>query len=220
MTNNQLSYLNLQETKRNNFITSKETARHNKVNEKLQRNLNLETKRHDLVSESNQAADIKSGVKKTQIAADASKYAADVNAKTSIRNTDMTNKSNVRIASQSNETKQDIAELQAQTQLGVAYVNKEVQEAHDKMNKIINDGKMNNDTKLQMLRNSSDQLVQKLNRELTKYKIDTERDLKLKQLEQDLITAAAKQSSSGKKTIIIGKVISELSNYIKSLIRK
>nr|AVX53416.1 putative ORF1 [Marmot picobirnavirus] len=206
MTSNQLSYLNLQETKRNNLVVSKETKRHNKRNERLTRRANLELARHNKQTEANQLVETQAGITRSQIAADASKYGAD-------RSSAATRYAADKSASASRYA----TDRNAQTQWVVAKINQQVQAAHDAMNKTINDDNINNKTQTTMLKNQSDQFIAKLNRDLEKYGIDTNKSIKLKQLETELIKAASNKDNDT-KTIIIGKILSDISDVIAELI--
>lgn len=204
MTNNQLSYLNLQEAKRNNAATLGESKRHNLVTERQNRRNLKEQGRHNLVTEQNQQMETAAGLTRSQIAANATKYSADSSAAASRY-----------AADQSSAAQRYAADRAAQTQLRVAQVNKEIQAAHDEMNKIINDANIDNKTKVQLLKNSSDQFIAQLNRELQEYKIDTERDTKLRELENELVKAASSKNNSA-KNVVIGKILAEIGAYIRS----
>lgn len=138
MTNNQLSYLGLQETRRNNLVVSKETNRHNLATEGESQRHNLvsedtelrkhkenqrhnlayeeESHRHNVVSEDQQQKTIDETVRHNteterigdagnqakitaaQIAAQASRDVANINASTSRANVHSQTKSNEKVA--------------------------------------------------------------------------------------------------------------------------
>lgn len=212
MTNNQLSYLNLVEQRRNNAYQNKELGRHNLVTEKLTRRANKELGRHNLVIEANQQAETAAGIKRAGIAADASKYSADASASASRYSADTSAAATKYAADVNAETSKYVADRNAQTNLTVAQINKQVQAAHDAVNKAMNNDKLNAQQKQNLAKNASDQFIKKMDREIQKYKVDKEVQAKYDELKLKLAEAISKNSSVG----VIDKIIAAIGGIVKS----
>lgn len=192
LTNNQLSYLNLERQKSTDKANIKETKRHNLITEKLNRRANSELGRHNLVLEANQQAETAAGVKRAEISADASKYSADAHTKASKYSADRSKEASKYTADSSARASGYAADRNAQTELTKAQINKLIQAAHDKVNKAMNDDNISAANKRQIAKNASDQFIKQLDRELEKYKIKVQNKQKYTELAIKLQDSIAK----------------------------
>lgn len=209
MTNNQLSYLNLLESKRNNMAQNEETKRHNFVNEKLTRKANKELGRHNLVVEANQQMETKAGITKAGIAAEASKYGADASASASRYAADKSFAATKYSADSNAKASGYAADRNAQTQLTMKYIDKQIQAARDKVNKAMNDDKINASKQNQLLKNASDQFIKSLDKEMKKYEVDKKTQVEYDKIKKDLAQTILKGAFDN-----IDKLLDQLNNLI------
>lgn len=219
MTNNQLNYLGLVETKRNNATQNKEMGRHNLITEKLTRKANRELSRHNLVTEANQQAETAAGIKRAGIAAGASRYSADASASASRYAADSAAAASRYAADTNAETNKYVADRNAQTNLTVAQINKQVQAAHDAVNKAINDSKISAQQKQSLAKNASDQFIKQMDRALEQYKIDKEIQAQYDKLKLDA-AKAINNSNWGKLTKVLGMIGVLVESNMKQTVKK
>lgn len=212
MTQNQLRYLDLERQKRADAANVEELGRHNLVTERLTRNANKELGRHNLVLEANQQSETAAGIKRANIAAESSKYAADANARASKYSADSSAAATRYAADTNASTSKYVADRNAQTQLTVAQINKQVQAAKDAVNKAMNDDNINAKTKQNLVKNASDQFIANMNNEMSKYSVDKKTQLEYDKLTAQLAEAIAKNANTG----IISKILSSIGGIVKN----
>lgn len=178
MTRNQIDYLNLRRQKDTDAATIKETHRSNLVRERQTRKANRELARHNLVTESNQQAETAAGLTKSAMAASATKYAADSSREASKYAADSSASAAKYAANKSYQASGYSADRRAQTSLTVAQINKEISAARDAANKAMNDDNINAAQQRQMLKNASDQFIKAMDKEISKYRVDKEMEVK------------------------------------------
>lgn len=178
MTHNQLDYLNLIRQKDTDKANIKETHRSNLVRERQTRKANKELARHNLVIEANQQAETAAGLRKSAIAAEASRYAADSSRYATQYAADSSATASKYAADKSYQASGYSADRRAQTSLTVAQINKEINAARDAVNKAINDDNINAAQQRQLLQNASNQFIKAMDKEISKYKVDKEIEAK------------------------------------------
>lgn len=219
MTRNQIDYLNLERQKATDAATLAETHRANFVRERQNRKVNRETKRHNLVIEANQQKETAAGLQKSIIASQASKYAADSSRVAAQYSADSSASASRYAADKSYEASGYAADRRAQATLTNAQINKEIAAARDAVNKAINDDNINAAQKRQLLSNASNQFIKALDKEIAKYKVDKEMEVKWAELELKLANSVSNFdfTSFAKNTKALGDLAKQIAKKAKSV---
>lgn len=171
MTRNQLEYLGLEETRRNNLVVAQETAQHNRnveaetnrsnlVNEGIKQGELIETGRHNLVTEANQryATDkqYQSSIYQTDSKRQTDREIAEANLRANYYKTDKEAETSRNNAALQRQTSLDVAEKNAKSSKDVAKINKSSQTRVAKINK-------NTQTKVAKINKNTQTKVAKIN---------------------------------------------------------